>query len=337
MFYVSLLQFFYFIVVPIFFKHKLKLIYDTAILIYSFKMNKIKLKMKFFNRSVKVKKEKPFDLLPDEMIICLLSFVDVDSLLNCRIVCKRWRSFIDAHVFHEKASRGNEIVNNGKGYYSFSQIDSNTVRKLEFPWYVFYAICKYDPFNRNLVQNHCGQDNFNHWALKNNTLSRFLWIIEQIPVGADPLPDDPDFDGHTSCFVSTYRLCSKCQTITLKNHGLTSTLMKLLKPDILVSEWYSGRFDCGCKYAFRANVHDSTERVLEQHNYNDNLLQGQANKWTKISHIFKNQSNASSISIYHAGVDTQYWSGHYGSKVSGTVLKVMLPIKLKCTESRIKI
>lgn len=101
--------------------------------------------------------EKPFESLPDEMVVCTLSFVDPDTLLNCRLVCQRWHQLIDAYVFQEKASRDNELANGGRGYHSFSLIDSNTVRKLDLPWYVFYAICKYDPFNRNLVKNHCGQ------------------------------------------------------------------------------------------------------------------------------------------------------------------------------------
>lgn len=76
-------------------------------------------------------------------------------------------------------------------------------------------------------------DEYEYWdiPLDNN------WTIEQIPQGTSELPDDPDFDGHTSCFVSTYRLCSKKQTIVLKNHGLTKTIMNFLQPEILVSDW----------------------------------------------------------------------------------------------------
>jgi len=102
-----------------------------------------------------------FDSLPDEMVVLALSFVDASSLLDCRLVCNSWRTLVDAHAFQEKASRENDTVNNGRGYHSFSEIDSKTVRKLELPWYVFYAICKYDPFNRNLVRNHCGQSKLN--------------------------------------------------------------------------------------------------------------------------------------------------------------------------------
>ncbi|XP_025202011.1 F-box only protein 27-like isoform X2 [Melanaphis sacchari] len=251
-------------------------------------------------------------------------------ILLIRLVCKRWQELIDAYVFQEKASRENKFVNNGKGYYSFSKIDSNNIRKLELPWYVFHVICKYDPFNRNLVKNHCGQNAFMHWSITND---HNWWTIEENPQGAPLLPDDPDFDGHTSCFVSTYRLCSKRQKIIFKNYGLNDIMMKTLQPEILVSEWYTGRFDCGCKYALRATVHDGNDKLIEQHNYSDVLPQWEANIWTKASHSFKNQSNASYLILYHSGVDTQYWAGHYGTKISGSVVKVLLPIKFKCANS----
>jgi hypothetical protein len=102
-----------------------------------------------------------FELLPDEMVVYVLSFVDTDTLLNCRLVSKRWLDLIEAYVFQEKASRENEYVNNGNGYFSFSEIDTNTVRKLDLPWYIFYVICKHDPFNRNLVKNPCGHGKLN--------------------------------------------------------------------------------------------------------------------------------------------------------------------------------
>lgn len=107
--------------------------------------------------TAKLSPHKSFDLLPNEMVVNTLSFIDSSTLLNCRLVCKRWQELIDSCVFQEKASRENKFVNKGRGYHSFSEIDSNNVRKLDLPWYVFYIICKYDPFNRNLVKNNCGQ------------------------------------------------------------------------------------------------------------------------------------------------------------------------------------
>lgn len=101
--------------------------------------------------------EELFGLLPDEMVIYTLNFVDPDTLLNCRLVCKSWREFIDSDVFQDKASRENEIHR----FYSFSHIHPSTVKKLDLPWFVFYVICKYDPFNRNIVKNNCGQSKLN--------------------------------------------------------------------------------------------------------------------------------------------------------------------------------
>lgn len=46
--------------------------------------------------------------------------------------------------------------------------------------------------------------------------------------------------------------------------------------------------------------------------------------------MFKKQGNTSFVVVEHSGKDTQFWAGYYGSKVAGTVVKVLLPIKLKC-------
>lgn len=91
------------------------------------------------------------------MVINTFILIDANTLLYCRLVCKRWQKLIDTYVFQEKAALENKFVNNVRGYSSFSQISSNDIRKIELPWYVFYVISKFDPFNRNLIKNHCGQ------------------------------------------------------------------------------------------------------------------------------------------------------------------------------------
>ena len=32
------------------------------------------------------------------------------------------------------------------------------------------------------------------------------------------------------------------------------------------------------------------------------------------------------IRFYHGGKDTQFWAGHYGSKMSGACVKLMIPL-----------
>lgn len=78
-----------------------------------------------------------FDLLPDEMVVNALIFIDVGILSDRKHVCKRRQKLIDTYVFQVKAFRENKSVDNGQGCYSFSQISSNDVRRLDFPWYVF--------------------------------------------------------------------------------------------------------------------------------------------------------------------------------------------------------
>ncbi|XP_050536224.1 F-box only protein 6-like [Daktulosphaira vitifoliae] len=276
-----------------------------------------------------LKKEDSFFSLPDEMMVYLLCLVDVDTLLNCRLVNSEWRYLIDTYVFQEKASKENQFVNDGKGFYSFSSIGSNCVNKLDLPWYVFYVICKYDPFDRNLIKNHCGQNDYDHWSVPNK---HKWWAIETTPQGAPMLPNNPDFAGYSSCFVSTYRLCTKKQKINFKDYGLTRHLMENIVPKIVVSEWFSGRFDCGCKYSFKVTVHDNNGKLLEQHNYDKILNQWEADQWTKVSHTFDNSSNVSSVVLFHSGVDTQFWAGFYGTKITGSVVKIMLPLKFKLVE-----
>lgn len=95
--------------------------------------------------------QRSFDSLPNEMVLHVLRYVDADTLLSCRPVSKLWRELVDRYAFQEKAAEENKWVNGGRGYRSFSQVDADTVMKLDLPWFVFYVICKHDPFNRNLV------------------------------------------------------------------------------------------------------------------------------------------------------------------------------------------
>lgn len=135
-------------------------------LVYLFHRNKFKINIfdiiiflliiTFITMEV-LKKNQSFDLLPDEMFIHILISIDAKTLLDFRLVCKRWQELIETFVYQEKAVLENKFVNNGQGYSSFSQIGSNDIRKIELSWYVFYVINKYDPFNRNLIKNHCGQ------------------------------------------------------------------------------------------------------------------------------------------------------------------------------------
>jgi len=103
-----------------------------------------------------------------------------------------------------------------------------------------------------------------------------------------------------------------------------------------------------------AFVYNKNNELLEQHNYHDTLQPQDKNHWIKVclytlffflskylhiyinyyyfqvSHSFKDHSKASHLVLQHTGRDTQFWAGNYGTKISGSVVKIMLPIRLKC-------
>ena len=83
--------------------------------------------------------------LPEEVLLHILSYVDIKTLVNLRLVCHWWKHLIDNEVWRLKVSR--------EKYRSLKSVEL----KHKLPWFVYYRICDSDPFGRNLLKNHCGQ------------------------------------------------------------------------------------------------------------------------------------------------------------------------------------
>lgn len=83
--------------------------------------------------------------LPEEVLLHILSYVDVETLVTLRLVCHWWKHLIDNEVWRLKISR--------EKFKSLNSVDPR--RKL--PWFVYYWICVKDYFGKNLLKNHCGQ------------------------------------------------------------------------------------------------------------------------------------------------------------------------------------
>jgi hypothetical protein len=83
--------------------------------------------------------------LPEEILVHILSYVDVETLLKLRLVCCWWKYLIDNEVWKLKVSRG-----------TFKSLNSVNP-KWKLPWFVYYWICVKDSFGKNLLKNHCGQ------------------------------------------------------------------------------------------------------------------------------------------------------------------------------------
>uniref|UniRef100_A0A1B6CF02 F-box domain-containing protein n=1 Tax=Clastoptera arizonana TaxID=38151 RepID=A0A1B6CF02_9HEMI len=187
-------------------------------------------------------------LIPLEIVCTILTYLDCESLVRSRSVCKVWKFLIEQKIFKIKVRE--------KYCTTLENSSKSVLHKLQ--WYILCQILK-APFYKNLLLNECGQESLKHWTVILSGGNR--WKIEPTPQGSDALPDNElEFACHKSCFATSYMECRKQQIIELKNHGFTNSIMDHLQPEIHVSEWYAGRFDCGCKYELHAHLLDSNKK-----------------------------------------------------------------------------
>jgi hypothetical protein len=83
--------------------------------------------------------------LPEEILVHILSYVDIETLLKLRLVCRWWKYLIDNEVWRLKVSRGT--------YKSLNPVNP----KWKFPWFVYYWKCVKDSHVKNPLKNHYGQ------------------------------------------------------------------------------------------------------------------------------------------------------------------------------------
>src|SRR5436190_8836958 len=127
--------------------------------------------------------------IPAELLGEIFCYVDHRTLLNCQLVCKRWKNVIQNYVWRKKA----ELVL-GKPFPRSHE---------EMPWHAFYLICKLKPFERNLLKNHSGEQDKKHWQILSNGGN--FWTVENPPVGVPELPlTEPIFEGKQICFATSY-------------------------------------------------------------------------------------------------------------------------------------
>lgn len=158
------------------------------------------------------------DVLPDELICDLMCFyLDEKALNECQQVCKRWNLLLKEYVWRRKA----ELCLQRKCPHS----DLLT-------WREYRAIFMYDLFDRNLVQNHSGENgleaNWEEWIHGGHS-----WNIECPPVGAPSLPIETGFN-EDRCFVTSYDTCSKCYTVDLIGNHFMPAILDDLQPPIEV-------------------------------------------------------------------------------------------------------
>ncbi|XP_047365011.1 F-box only protein 44-like [Vespa velutina] len=249
--------------------------------------------------------------IPEELLAEFLCHVDNKTLLNCQLVCKRWKILIHSYVWRKKAEM---------------TLNRPHTLDTDMPWKAYYMIAKKRPFEKNLIKNHSGEYGVQkYWKIFTDGGDH--WKVENPPCGVPPIPKNVSvFEKKEYCFVTSYNNCSKMQLIDLEAEGLLSYVLDVLQPTIVVSEWYSCRWDCPAHYECTIELLRSDNKVMKTFQFHDDIEGDKQNQWLNVSHEFKDYGlGLKKISFYHGGMDKSFWAGHYGSKMAGACVIVKIP------------
>lgn len=259
--------------------------------------------------------------LPKEMLMEILCHADCKTLLNCQLVCKHWNRLMNK-VWHMKTEQ-----TLGKPFPWNDRI----------PWSVYYFACTKKPYERNLIKNHSGAYGLADWKLLLNGGDR--WKVEEPPVGVQELQEmaDPMFENRQICFTTSFQRCNKEQKIDLTREGIHPYILDTYRPPIVVSEWYSCRWDCPAVYELGVELLGIDNELIDEFVFKDILIGEKQNEWLKVSHVFENYGpGLRIISFEHGGKDRSYWAGHYGSKMTRACVFVKIPGNISTVTSKCK-
>lgn len=226
--------------------------------------------------------------IPAEQVVC-----------TCRLVCHEWRDMVDSSSLWRERCRREGLL-------------PRDPTKSINDWRLFYFLCKK---RRNLLKNPKAEEKFSGWEITQNGGDR--WKIEGL------MSEHPDKTVSKN-FVTSYFLCMKRQVINLNAEGYSSSFIDEFQPDILISDWYAPRFDCGCEYELIVNLLCERSRVLRTfrpekaifHEWNDQ-------KWNQVTHVFRNYGKGVRfIEFIHGGKDTKFWAGWYGIRVTNSSVEI---------------
>uniref|UniRef100_A0AAR2J0L4 FBA domain-containing protein n=2 Tax=Pygocentrus nattereri TaxID=42514 RepID=A0AAR2J0L4_PYGNA len=231
--------------------------------------------------------------LPAEQALCV-----------CRLVCRRWKAVVDSASFWREKCRREGLkprcitteLGDWRG------------------WKTFYFLFK-EP--RNLLKNPSAGENFSGWEIIRNGGDG--WITDRIFA---PHPDKTV----TKCFLTSYRLCLKRQLIDLEKEGYSPAILDEMQPDIVISDWYAPRRDCGSQYDICIELLNQFQEAVQTLQPESVIFpQWNDQPWKEMTHVFKDYGRGVRfIRFTHGGRDTQFWAGYYGIRVTSSSVKVCL-------------
>ncbi|CAH1232993.1 FBXO6 [Branchiostoma lanceolatum] len=218
-------------------------------------------------------------LAPEEVLVLVLSFLPAKELvLTARLVCKDWKDTVDRPtIWRKKCLREGRFV-------------ARLMGPQPTDWRTFYFK---NPYRRNLVKNPSGEEGMRHWEVLENGGQG--WKVEKF-VGCKAFPN-PAVRGN---FVTSYGWCARQQEIDL------------------LAEGYAPRWDCGSQYELEVQLLDKDKKVVDTFSYGPAITpQWNDSQWKQAMHIFSSYGPGVRYVLFKdKGSDTQFWAGHYGSKMT---------------------
>ncbi|XP_015744026.1 F-box only protein 27-like, partial [Python bivittatus] len=124
--------------------------------------------------------------------------------------------------------------------------------------------------------------------------------------------------------------CQKYQTIDLLKEGFWQDLLDVYQPDVFVSDWWGGREDCGCRYELSVALlaADKRTEIALFKAQPDPIPQWNDASYQQVTHTFRRYGpGVRYICFRHKGIDTQYWKGHYGARVTNSSVVVQFALE----------
>uniref|UniRef100_UPI00358EA15F F-box only protein 44-like n=1 Tax=Myxine glutinosa TaxID=7769 RepID=UPI00358EA15F len=178
------------------------------------------------------------------------------------------------------------------------------------------------PIGRNMMRNPCARWGFRDWTITMDGDGGDGWKVQNVRV---PLPEPHELTQR--CFVSSYLKCTKKQTIDLLAEGLWEVFLDN-QPDIVVSEWYSSCWDCGCLYKLccRLLAADQKTVIVEKTVQQELIPHLHDRSWKQAVLVLEHYGpGARYLEFEHSGEDTQFGSAWYMSRMTGASVMVVPP------------
>ncbi|XP_061452283.1 F-box only protein 27 isoform X2 [Rhineura floridana] len=245
--------------------------------------------------------------LPDELLMLILSWVPGRTLVTrCRLVCHRWRDLIDRPTVWKLRW---ERDPSRRGLLEAAVKVAKCCPRMEWS-----KVGVLQPFGRNLIKNPCGKEQFRYWEVHHRGNG---WKVEENR-------DHVEGAEAQTCFASSYSWCEKSQLVDLLKEGLWEDLLDNYQPNIFISDWWGAREDCGCRYRIHVVLLAANRTVITDFEAEpDPIPQWSDTKYQKVSHVFRSYGpGVRYIRFSHEGMDTQFWAGHYGARITNSTVLV---------------